>query len=148
MQTDARKTDTRTAVVNQFILYQPRRSIKAQELPSPAQDLSDATLKMNAPYRSNIATVKASSLRSGAKRLHFLARQHSVLWQSDGVQDPPSPCDRFRTGSTLAQHARLTMSPFELTGYVASTAMAFIGLGCVQSSGLSCVRSVAYESSR
>ena len=94
-----------------------------------------------------MAGVMAFSLRPGAKRLHFVTRQHNVLCQTDGVQRPPSPCDRSLEGSTQAQHDRLTMSPFGLTAYVASTAMALIGFGSLQFSGLSCVRSVAHESS-
>ena len=95
-----------------------------------------------------MAGVMAFSLRPGAKRLHFVTRQHNVLCQTDGVQRPPSPCDRSLKGSTQAQHDRLTMSPFGLTAYVASTAMAFIGSGSVQLSGPSCVRRVARDNSR
>jgi hypothetical protein len=40
------------------------------------------------------------------------------------------------------------MSPYELTAYVASTAMALIGCGSAQVPRLSCVRSVAYENTR
>ena len=81
---------------------------------------------------SNTAGVIVFSLHPGAKRVHFVTRQHNVLCQSDGVQRLPSPCDRTRKGSTKAQHDRLTMSPFVVTACVVFIAMAFGGVSFVQ----------------